>query len=234
VSEKGGSVSWKQRAFFLLKGVVGVVVLTAALLALAGNPDYVQAFVFGLTNAFLLIALAIGFGDRIGLIRERMKPAPNAKSWDKILMAVFMPLAGAVIVVAALDGGRFRWTGRLPVWAYPPAVLAYCGAAAFHLWAILANEYYVSTVAVQSEKGHRTVERGPYRFVRHPGYTGIIVMEIMIPLLLGSLWGLVPAVLVSAVLVLRAALEDRALRQELPGYADYAARVRFRLVPGIW
>jgi protein-S-isoprenylcysteine O-methyltransferase Ste14 len=222
------------RLALLAKGLLGACALTAGLFALAGNLRYWQAALVGAANALLFAALAIGFGGRLGLIAERMKPAPNAKAWDKALMAAFMPLAGAVIVLAALDGGRFHWTGRLPAWVYPPAALAYCGAAAFHLWAILANEFYVSTVAVQADKGHRTIEAGPYRFVRHPGYTGIIVMELCIPLLLGSLWALAASGAVAALLLVRAGLEDAVLRRELAGYAGYAARVRYRVIPGIW
>ncbi|MCK7523874.1 MAG: hypothetical protein MZV64_42770 [Ignavibacteriales bacterium] len=101
----------------------------------------------------VLAGLALGFGDRIGVIAERMKPAPNAKAWDKYLMAAFMPLAGAVIVVAALDGGRFHWTPGLPLWVYPPAVAAFCAAAVFHLWAIVANE-------VLREHGCRAARQG--------------------------------------------------------------------------
>jgi protein-S-isoprenylcysteine O-methyltransferase Ste14 len=113
-------------------------------------------------------------------------------------------------------------------------VLAFCAAAMFHLWAIVANEFYVSTVAVQPERGHRTIDRGPYAIVRHPGYLGIIVMELAIPLVLGSLWALIASGLAAAVLLLRAGLEDRVLRAELPGYAEYARRVRARVVPGVW
>lgn len=224
----------RQRRALLLRGTAAVAVFTAGLFVLAGHLRYFQAMVLGGASWLVLVVLALGFGDRMGVIAERMKPAPNAKAWDKYLMAAFMPLAGAVIVVAALDGGRFHWTAAVPLWVYPPAVLAFCAAAVFHLWAILSNEFYVSTVAVQLDKGHRAVERGPYAFVRHPGYLGIIVMEITIPLVLGSLWALIASGLASAVLLVRAGLEDRVLRRELPGYAAYAGRVRYRAIPGVW
>ena len=224
----------RPRLSLLVRGTAAIGVFTAGLFGLAGHLRYVQAAVLGGASLLVLVVLAVGFGDRVGVIAERMKPVPNAKPWDKYLMAVFMPLAGAVIVVSALDRGRFHWTAGLPLWVYPPAVLAFCAAAVFHLWAILANEFYVSTVAVQIDRGHRTVDRGPYAIVRHPGYLGIMVMEFTIPLVLGSLWGLIPSGLVAAVLVVRAGLEDRVLRRELEGYADYASRVRDRLIPGVW
>ena len=222
------------RLSFFLRGLAGIAVMTTALYALAGRLGYHQAALFAAVNGLLVAVLAFGFGDRVGLISQRMKPAPNAKTWDKVLMAAFMPLAAAVVVVSALDGGRFHWTAKVPAWVYPPAVLAYIGGAAVHLWAILANEFYVSTVAVQADKGHRTIEAGPYRFVRHPGYTGIIAMELCIPLLLGSLWALAASGIVAALLLVRAGLEDAVLRRELAGYAGYVARVRYRVIPGIW
>jgi protein-S-isoprenylcysteine O-methyltransferase Ste14 len=224
----------RPRVSLLLKGTVAVGLFTAGLFALAGHLRYFQAAVLAAASWLVLAALALGFSDRVGVIAERMKPAPNAKPWDRLLMAAFMPLAGAVIVVAALDGGRFHWTTDLPLWIYPPAVVAFCAAAILHLWAIVANEFYVSTVAVLRERGHRTVDRGPYAFVRHPGYLGILVMEFTIPLILGSLWALIASGLVAAVLLMRAGLEDRVLHDELPGYAEYAARVRYRVVPGVW
>jgi len=224
----------RPRVSLLFRGTMAIGLFTAGLFALAGHLRYVQAAVLGGSSLTVLAVLALGFGDRVGVIAERMRPAPNAKAWDRLLMAAFMPLAGAVIVVAALDGGRFHWTPGLPLWVYPPAVLAFCAAAVFHLWAIVANEFYVSTVAVQPERGHRTIDRGPYAIVRHPGYLGIIVMELAIPLVLGSLWALIASGLAALVLLVRAGLEDRVLRAELPGYADYAARVRFRVVPGVW
>jgi len=228
------SAGARPRLSLLLRGTLAILVFSAGLFALAGHLRYVQAAVLAGASWLVLAVLALGFGDRVGVIAERMKPAPNAEPWDRLLMAVFMPLAGAVIVVAALDGGRFHWTPALPLWVYPPAVAAFCAAAIFHLWAIVANEFYVSTVAVQRERGHHTIDRGPYAIVRHPGYLGIIVMELTIPLILGSLWALIASGLAAAVLLLRAGLEDRVLRAELPGYAEYAARVRSRVVPGVW
>lgn len=224
----------RARVALLLKGTVAIGLFTAGLFALAGHLRYVQAAVLGGSSLIVLAALALGFGDRVGVIAERMRPAPHAKAWDQLLMAAFMPLAGAVIVMAALDGGRFHWTRGLPLWVYPPAAVAFCASAVLHLWAIIANEFYVSTVAVQPERGHRTIDAGPYGIVRHPGYLGIIGMELAIPLVLGSLWALIASGLAVAVLLLRAGLEDRVLRAELPGYAEYAARVRFRVIPGVW
>lgn len=96
------------------------------------------------------------------------------------------------------------------------------------------NAFLAEYVRIQSERGHTVCTTGPYRIVRHPMYVGVILTVLGIPVLLGSLYALIPAALIAALFILRTALEDRTLRQELPGYAEYARDVRWRLVPGIW
>jgi protein-S-isoprenylcysteine O-methyltransferase Ste14 len=217
-----------------LRGAAMIVMLTALLLALAGRIDYWQAWLFGGVNFALVTAVSILLAGMADTIRARMKPAPDAKSWDKVIMAFFFPLAGAVILVAAADGGRFGWTSPMPYWVYALAYVVYVCSAYLHLWAIRANEHYTSTVAIRPETGHAVTDSGPYGHVRHPGYTGIIFMEASISIVLGSLWGLVPAGLVALLLIVRTHLEDRALRRELPGYRAYAENVRHKLLPGIY
>jgi protein-S-isoprenylcysteine O-methyltransferase Ste14 len=110
----------------------------------------------------------------------------------------------------------------------------YTASAYLHLWAIRANEFYTSTVSIKPDGSHAVIDTGPYGVVRHPGYTGIMLMEACIAVMLGSLWALVPAGAVALLLIVRTWLEDAALRRELSGYTEYANRVRYRLVPGIW
>jgi protein-S-isoprenylcysteine O-methyltransferase Ste14 len=211
-----------------------VVALTAMLLLLGGRINYLQAWIFGLVNLALIVAVAGLLAGMADTIRERMKPARDAKAWDKVLMAVFFPLTTSVIIVAALDGGRFHWSGPPPLAVYPAAYLVYVASAYLHLWAIGTNDHYTSTVAIRPGEGHRVVDSGPYAYVRHPGYTGIIFMEVCISVVLGSYLALVPAGLVAVLLVARTSLEDKALRRELPGYDEYARRVSWRLLPYIW
>ena len=98
----------------------------------------------------------------------------------------------------------------------------------------MVNTFLSRTVRIQDDRGQRVVDNGPYAWVRHPMYLGIIVLMISIPALLGSLWALIPGSLIGALFILRTALEDRTLFRELPGYPEYAGRVRYRLFPGIW
>jgi protein-S-isoprenylcysteine O-methyltransferase Ste14 len=217
-----------------VRGVGMIVLLTVGLLLIGGRTSYWQAWLFGLVNCLLVLALSVWLADQAQLIRDRMKPGPATKAWDKILMAVFFPLALAVPVVASLDSGRFGWSAPFHVIIYPLGYAVYVASACMHIGAIRANRFYKSTVSIEPEKGQAVVDAGPYAVVRHPGYTGIIFMEIGIAIVLGSLWALIPAVLVAALLVVRTVLEDTALRAELPGYDGYTERVRYRVLPGLW
>jgi protein-S-isoprenylcysteine O-methyltransferase Ste14 len=107
-------------------------------------------------------------------------------------------------------------------------------AWALIMWVFRENAFLAEVVRIQTERGHTVCTSGPYRIVRHPMYVGVILTILCVPVLLGSLYALIPAGLIAALFILRTALEDRTLRAELPGYADYARTVRWKLVPGVW
>ena len=169
------------------------------------------------------------------LLTERMSGifARSQRSWDRILMSVFVVLWIGSLVLSALDAARFHWS-QVPIWLQAAgAVLVALSYYVFYL-TFRVNSYAAPTVKIQSERGHRVVSTGPYAMVRHPMYAGAVAFFIGTPLLLGSWWGLAVAPALIVLLSVRALLEERTLADELPGYRDYAARVRYRLVPGIW
>ena len=138
-----------------------------------------------------------------------------------------------IILATAILDSRFSWS---PSVAMPLRILGGIGVAwglVFSGWAMSSNTHYSATLS-QSQRGHKLASSGPYRFVRHPGYAGFIISWLGAPLLLGSLWALVPSFIGSWLTVMRTATEDRILHQELPGYGEYAQLVRFRLLPGVW
>ena len=137
-------------------------------------------------------------------------------------------------ILAGLDQ-RHGWTGGFPVGAQL-AALALCvlGNDVLFIWAAAANAYFSRITRIQTERGHAVVSSGPYRWVRHPAYTGSILYEIAVSVLLASWPALIASGVSTALLILRTVLEDRTLQAELAGYADYARRVRYRLLPGIW
>jgi protein-S-isoprenylcysteine O-methyltransferase Ste14 len=170
-----------------------------------------------------------------GLLKERMSGifASTQRAWDKAIMAIFVVLWTGSLVLSALDAGRFHWS-QVPVWLQViGAILVALGYYVFYL-TFRENSYAAPTVKIQSERGHRVVDTGPYALVRHPMYAGALPFFIGTALLLGSWWGLAVTPLLAALLAVRLLLEERTLANELPGYRDYAARVHYRLVPGIW
>ena len=158
----------------------------------------------------------------------------GTKRWDKWLaplVALFGPLA--LWCVAAWDV-RGHWPPPVPV-AWSAAAFAVCVAGILlTFWAMVTNRFFSATVRIQEDRGHVVVDGGPYRHMRHPGYVGALAFTVASPVALGSWLALIPAVLTSALLVVRTALEDRTLRRELNGYREYANRVRYRLAPGVW
>lgn len=185
-----------------------------------------------------IIGMAIGMWlarHDPGLLAERMSGifASTQRAWDKALMAVFVVLWTGSLVLSALDAVRFQWS-QVPVWLQAVgAILVALGYYVFYL-TFRENSYAAPTVKIQRERGHRVVDTGPYSLVRHPMYAGAIPFFVGTALLLGSWWGLAVTPLLAVLLAVRALLEERTLAAELPGYRDYAARVQYRLVPGIW
>jgi protein-S-isoprenylcysteine O-methyltransferase Ste14 len=157
----------------------------------------------------------------------------DTKSWDRVLAPLVILGPTAIGFVAGLNR-RFGWLPPVRLALRVLAVAVTVAGLGFASWAMIANPFFSSVVRVQAERGHRAVAAGPYRFVRHPAYAATIPAQFAFALMLGSTWALIPAALVAALVILRTALEDRALQAELPGYRDYAARVRYRLLPGVW
>jgi protein-S-isoprenylcysteine O-methyltransferase Ste14 len=168
-----------------------------------------------------------------GLQQERWRPsARNREFW--LMAFAGGPLYVGHFVVAGLDVGRFHWSRGIGVPTQIAATVVFAAGWSLVTWAVIVNRFFSPVVRIQDERGHRLVTSGPYRFVRHPGYTGAIVGLLSGPLLLGSWWALVPAAGLCVGIVTRTIVEDEFLRAELAGYRDYAARVRYRLIPGIW
>ena len=135
--------------------------------------------------------------------------------------------------MAGLDH-RYEWSGEFPLWLDLVGIALIAAGYAFASWALAENRFFYSVVSIRTDRGHAVCDTGPYRFVRHPGYAGNIVALFGIVLALDSAWTLVPVALALIISVTRTVLEDRTLQDELPGYRDYARRVRFRLIPGVF
>lgn len=218
-----------------LRVVLALLFIAACLFIPAGSVAWPMAwaylFVSGVNIALTLVLLAI---HDPALLWERMSRRQDAKGWDKILVpliAIVLPMA--MLIIAGLDR-RFGWSAPIPIGVQIAALVAILPALAVLIWAMLSNTFFSAHVRIQHERGHRTVDTGPYAIIRHPGYAAGIWADLMLPIALGTLWGLIPMGLVIVLLIVRTWLEDRTLMDELDGYRDYAARVRYRLVPNVW
>jgi protein-S-isoprenylcysteine O-methyltransferase Ste14 len=145
-----------------------------------------------------------------------------------------VPMILVHLVIAGLDVGRFGWSGPLPLPVQGPALVGFGAAMGLSIWAVASNRFFSPVVRLQSERGHHLVTTGPYRFLRHPGYLGTILGSPCAGIALGSWWSLLPLLPMVFLFLRRISVEDRFLREGLVGYADYADRVRYRLVPGLW
>jgi protein-S-isoprenylcysteine O-methyltransferase Ste14 len=221
------------RAFGSL--AVTFVVMGAALFLPAGTLHWPHGLLFLAVFLFLtLIAMAWLWRVNPEIFRARSRlTGEGTKGWDVVLVWILLASFLATLIVAALDDGRFHWAPA-PRWAvlvgYALMLVGYLGTA----WAQAVNRHFEPSVRIQSERDHHVITTGPYAYVRHPGYIFGIALAFGCALALGSLWALLPAVLFTAVLAIRTQLEDATLQRELPGYAAFAARVRYKWIPGIW
>ena len=165
--------------------------------------------------------------------RARFMQHENAKPWDKLLAPLLGLGGGLVLLVAGLDA-LFDWS---PAFSLPVKIVSLAIILAGYVlgsYALIENRFFSGMVRIQTDRGHHVVSSGPYRWMRHPGYAGALLTYLATPLFLDSRWAFLPAVLLTILLVIRTGLEDRVLQDELEGYCDYAGRVRYRLLPGVW
>lgn len=207
---------------------------TALLLIAAGRIDWAAAWAYqALTTAWVVGTAAFWIPGNPELLAERMAPRKGAKTWDIWIMSIVGLALLALYVVAGLDE-RHGWSVGIATAGQIAGGVVMALGYALTLWATAANRFFSSIVRIQAERGHAVATAGPYRWVRHPAYVGGILSYLAGPILLGSWWALVPGGLSALLMLVRTALEDRALQRELAGYREYAGRVRYRLVPGVW
>ena len=218
----------------MISSFVSIIAIGVAIFALAGRLDYWQGWLFFSTFLVLMTGFGVFFTKKQDLTQERVRPGPGVKWWDKIFLAIHVPLSLSVSLLAALDAGRFHWSPQLPIVLYPVMFVLILTGSCIICWAMWTNNFFSSGVRIQTDRGHYVVTDGPYRYVRHPGYVGVIIFMPASALLLGSIYALIPAAIDIFLLIIRTHLEDLTLQKELPGYADYAKQVRFRLIPCIW
>jgi protein-S-isoprenylcysteine O-methyltransferase Ste14 len=213
---------------------VTLIILAVLLFVPAGRITWTRGWLFLLVFTLLMFGAIVYFrrvNPQMFAIRSRVHP--ETKRWDKVVIGLLFLAMFAIPLVAGVDDGRFHWSSMswlLVGLGYLLLITGWVGVA----WAETVNPFFEPGVRIQTERGHHVIDTGPYAIVRHPGYVAASFMFAGCALSLGSWWALIPAGVGSLVLVLRTVWEDRTLHVELPGYATYATRVRFRLIPGVW
>jgi protein-S-isoprenylcysteine O-methyltransferase Ste14 len=219
----------------LIQNVIWIVGMGALLFASAGTLHWPAAWVFLGTMAVLGLISGLWLA-RIdpALLAERMNPMMQGAqpASDKIFMVVFGFAALSWFILIGLE--RRANVSDMPVALQTLGLLLLVLSTGFVLWVMRENSFAAPVIKIQTERGHRVIDSGPYAWVRHPMYSGTILFFAGMPLLLGSWWGLIMAPLFVVLFGFRARLEERALVAGLPGYSDYLTRVRYRLIPGIW
>ncbi|HSN78279.1 MAG TPA: isoprenylcysteine carboxylmethyltransferase family protein [Anaerolineae bacterium] len=213
-----------------------VVVAPFLPLLISQQWDWWQAWIYAIVSiAGFAISRVLAARRNPGLLAERSRflQHEDAKPWDKKL-APLVGLGGALVPLVA---GLEARVGSLADFSLPvelAALAVLMAGYALGSYALIENAYFSGMVRIQTDRGQHVVSSGPYRRVRHPGYAGALLAYLATPLLLDSVWALLPALLLTGVLIVRTGLEDQTLQAELPGYRDYAERVRYRLLPGVW
>lgn len=218
----------------LSRGLAGVCVWSVILFAAAGRVSWKRGWIYvGLYVCTLVIGEIVVSVKSPGILQERAQRHANTKSFDKVILRLIKVTFFLFPVVAGLDAVRFGWS-HVGWQAFFAGLPVYLTGWVLVPWTMIVNPHLEPTVRIQEERGHRVVKSGPYGVVRHPMYAGVILQTLAAPLLVGSLWSYLPVGASICLFVVRTALEDRMLRKELPGYAEYATNTRYRLVPGIW
>ena len=231
VEQKGISPGILRRFVQLL---ILIILQAVILFGAAGRMDYSEGWAYMLQYVGFIVLNAIVLlpGDK-GLIEERGRILENTRGWDRLVSAFYALFGIGMLLVAALDA-RWGWSPRLGLALQMIGWVIMALGYGIFSWAMASNKYFSAMVRIQVERGHAVALGGPYRFLRHPGYIGIIVYSLALPVMFNSLWTFLPAVGMVLVIIIRTTLEDRTLQRELAGYAGYVQKVRYRLIPGVW
>jgi len=219
----------------VIRLVISTAVFGAMLFVTAGTLAWPAAWGFlAVITGVMAVYAAIIVRLHPHLIEERRHPPADAKQWDRWFVGIVGAAGPVALLLLAGFDRRLHWSPPATAWAEVAGLLLVAAGGALTNYAVASNRFFSALVRIQRDRGHCVVDTGPYRLVRHPSYTGSMVYMIGMSVALGSRAALVAAIVLTLVLAVRTTLEDRTLQAELDGYANYARRVRFRLVPGLW
>lgn len=216
----------------ILQVVVQMLILVAILFISSGRLDWIWVWIYIGVGLCLVAVNALVMSPELIAERGRFTDV-ETKQWDKVITTIIVIPTLALPLVAGLDE-RFGWSPDLDSAIHVTGLILMVLGQGLFTWGMVANKFFSTSVRIQMERDHTVVSSGPYQYIRHPGYVGMIVSWLATSLLFGSLWSLIPAGIAACLLVVRTSLEDKTLIEDLDGYKEYATRVRYRLLPGVW
>lgn len=218
----------------LIKGLVTNIIFTVILFVSAGRIDYTQGWIFLIGNVMSTFMNFFTIRKNIELINERSNLGEGVKQWDKLLLGLSAMIYLIIVVISGLDSGRFLWSINFNwVVSISGVVVLLIGQILF-LTARSQNNFFSSVVRIQKERGHVVCDNGLYKGVRHPGYLGMMLSLIGLPLITTSVWSVIPTLIAIILLLIRTSLEDNTLKNELEGYDEYSKKTRYKLIPFVW
>jgi protein-S-isoprenylcysteine O-methyltransferase Ste14 len=222
------------RSRFIFNAYAASIIFSAILFISAGRLDYPNGWIYALTSLVTTTMNVFWIRSDDELMTERTKPGDGTKSWDKTILGLSLLLSLAAVIAGGMDSGRYHWSQEFS-WKLlaSGAVLMLLGQTLF-LVSRRENRFFSTVVRIQKERGHTVCDTGLYSVIRHPGYAGMILGTIGLPLVLGSVWSGMLCLVSIVPLIVRTSMEDHTLLEELNGYREYAGRTRFRLLSGIW
>jgi protein-S-isoprenylcysteine O-methyltransferase Ste14 len=219
---------------YIVKHIAGSLVFFLIIFICAGRIDYLPGLIYLAIGIIMTVLNYTLLKPGSELLAERGKPGEGIKKWDKIILLVSFLLTIAMYAVAGLDSGRYHWSPDFHLILPIIGIICTASGQLLFLTAQKQNKFFSSTVRIQSEREHTVCDAGLYRIVRHPAYMGSIIQAIGFPLLFESLWSIIPASLLVVTHFMRTFLEDKTLKDELPGYIDYSGKILYRIIPGLW
>ncbi len=217
--------------------IVTTIFFPALILLLGGNLHWIEGWIFGLwLDVMVLSATTYMYLKDPALLKERaqLPGSQNQKPWDKYLLIAIYLTALAWLIILPLDAGRFGWSPPFPLWIKVLGGVALIPALYLIYQATVENTYLSTLVRIQTDRNQRVISIGVYAFVRHPLYLGCLLMMVGAPSLMGSVYGLLVALIGLILVAGRIIGEEKMLTNELEGYAEYKKKVIYRLVPFVW
>lgn len=217
-----------------IKQAFGSLVFFSAIFLSAGRFCYWQGLVYVGVGLIMLILNYTALRLDDDLIKERSKPGEGVKKWDKIILGISFLVTIGMYIVAGFDSGRYHWSPQFHWSLYLVGIVFTITGQLLFLIAQKQNKFFASTVRIQTDREHTVCETGLYKTVRHPAYLGSIIQALGFPLLFGSLWSIIPILLLIILFITRTSREDKTLKNELKGYTEYSHKTPYRLIPYIW